>query len=136
MHAHAVPAQGALLVRATTVATPRASFSRKSVAVPKAKVRQTAVATASCTDTPSSRASAVTAAVSACWASLATALVTAMPAMAEEAVSAASGGIPWYAGAVDVAILGLVGVLVVQGNNKAKTTAAAPGKNAKANKKR
>ncbi len=87
MHAHAVPAQGALLVRATTVATPRASFSRKSVAVPKAKVRQTAVATASCTDTPSSRASAVTAAVSACWASLATALVTAMPAMAEEAVS-------------------------------------------------
>lgn len=53
-----------------------------------------------------------------------------MPAMAEEAASAAAE-IPWYAGVVDITVLGVVGVLVAQGNKKA----AAGAKNGKGKKK-
>lgn len=130
MHALSAPAQAALAVRPTTRAFSTRSAIPASRAVPVAhRVRTTTVAIASSSDTSPSDMSPVAVAVYAC-ASLATALATAMPAMAEEAASAAAE-IPWYAGVVDITVLGVVGVLVAQGNKKA----AAGAKNGKGKKK-
>jgi uncharacterized membrane protein len=61
--------------------------------------------------------------------SAAAGLVTAMPALAEEAAST-SVEISPFAGVVDITVLGIVGLLAVQGNKKAEAAKAA-GKGAK-----
>ena len=68
--------------------------------------------------------------------SLAAGLVAAMPALAEEAASAPAEISP-FAGVVDITVLGVVGLLAVQGNKKAEAAkAAGAGKGAKGKKKR
>ena len=64
---------------------------------------------------------------------LAAGLVAAVPALAEEAARA-SAEISPFAGVVDVTVLGVVGLLAVQGNKKAEEAKAAGG--AKGKKKR
>ena len=93
------------------------------------------VAAASSSDDSSRAVSRVNAAMVACT-SLAAGLVVAVPALAEEAASAPAEISP-FAGVVDVTVLGIVGLLAVQGNKKAEEAkAAGAGKGAKGKKKR
>ena len=65
-----------------------------------------------------------------------TVALVALPAFAEEAATATSSGeISPFAGVVDVTVLGVVGLLAVQGNKKAEA-AKAGGKGAKGGKKK
>ena len=57
-----------------------------------------------------------------------TALLVALPALADEAVSSSGGEISPFAGVVDITVLGVVGLLAVQGNKKAEAAKAAGGK--------
>ena len=127
---HALAARSAL---ATTVSRPGKSSSR---AVVRQRGRTTKVFAAASSSDESSRAvSRVNAAMVACT-SLAAGLVAAVPALAEEAASAPAEISP-FAGVVDVTVLGIVGLLAVQGNKKAEEAkAAGTGKGAKGKKKR
>lgn len=57
-----------------------------------------------------------------------TGALVALPALAEEAAAATSGEISPFAGVVDITVLGVVGLLAVQGNKKAEAAKAAGGK--------
>ena len=63
-----------------------------------------------------------------------TAALVALPAFADEAASSGAGEISPFAGVVDITVLGVVGLLAVQGNKKAEAAKAAGG--AKGKKKR
>ena len=126
---HALAARSAL---ATTASRPGTSKSR--AVVPERRRTNKAVAAASSSDDSSRAVSRVNAAMVACT-SLAAGLVAAVPALAEEAASAPE--ISPFAGVVDVTVLGIVGLLAVQGNKKAEEAkAAGAGKGAKGKKKR
>lgn len=56
-----------------------------------------------------------------------TGALVALPALAEEAAAATSGEISPFAGVVDITVLGVVGLLAVQGNKKAEAAKAAGG---------
>lgn len=127
---HALAARSAL---ATTASRPGTSKSR--AVVPERRRTNKAVAAASSSDDSSRAVSRVNAAMVACT-SLAAGLVAAVPALAEEAASAPAEISP-FAGVVDVTVLGIVGLLAVQGNKKAEEAkAAGAGKGAKGKKKR
>ena len=126
---HALAARSAL---ATTASRPGTPKSR--AVVPERGRTNKVVAAASSSDDSSRAVSRVNAAMVACT-SLAAGLVAAVPALAEEAASAAE--ISPFAGVVDVTVLGIVGLLAVQGNKKAEEAkAAGAGKGAKGKKKR
>ena len=127
---HALAARSAL---ATTASRPGTSKSR--AVVPERRRTNKAVAAALSSDDSSRAVSRVNAAMVACT-SLAAGLVAAVPALAEEAASAPAEISP-FAGVVDVTVLGIVGLLAVQGNKKAEAAkAAGAGKGAKGKKKR
>ena len=56
-----------------------------------------------------------------------TGALVALPTLAEEAAAATSGEISPFAGVVDITVLGVVGLLAVQGNKKAEAAKAAGG---------
>lgn len=125
---HALAARSAL---ATTASRPGTPKSR--AVVPERGRTNKVVAAASSSDDSSRAVSRVNAAMVACT-SLAAGLVAAVPALAEEAAPAE---ISPFAGVVDVTVLGIVGLLAVQGNKKAEEAkAAGAGKGAKGKKKR
>lgn len=127
---HALAARSAL---ATTASRPGTPKSR--AVVPERGRTNKVVAAASSSDDSSRAVSRVNAAMVACT-SLAAGLVAAVPALAEEAASAPAEISP-FAGVVDVTVLGIVGLLAVQGNKKAEEAkAAGAGKGAKGKKKR
>jgi hypothetical protein len=75
-------------------------------------------------------------AVASLVASFSAAALVALPAFAEEAAAAASAAeISPFAGVVDVTVLGVVGLLAVQGNKKAEAAKAAQGGGKKEGKK-
>ena len=99
---------------ATPLAKPRAP------AVCRAMAAQERLDSAEKTRPAGKVAAAVTAAM--------TGALVALPALAEEAAAATSGEISPFAGVVDITVLGVVGLLAVQGNKKAEAAKAAGGK--------
>ena len=137
MHALSVLNPGQALAARSALATTasRPGTPKSRAVVPERGRTNKVVAAASSSDDSSRAVSRVNAAMVACT-SLAAGLVAAVPALAEEAASAPAEISP-FAGVVDITVLGVVGLLAVQGNKKAEAAkAAGAGKGAKGKKKR
>ena len=143
LHAHRTTPGSARSIRKMSVlafAAPTVSPALSRGAGPRAKSRTASVCRAMAADNKAPvinaektrPAAKVAAAVNAAM----TGALVAFPAFAEEAATATSSGeISPFAGVVDVTVLGVVGLLAVQGNKKAEA-AKAGGKGAKGGKKK